>query len=425
MNRQLPPDDDWGYNVIGFLSGNFGLGTAARNTLHALQSRNERIACIDIDPGRGRREPQDLPGDTSGGAPFETNLFHVNPNEIRIVGATQSHILRPSRRLNIAVPFWELPHLPVKGWRDVLGAIDVVLAPTRYIQDAVTEALPETRVLHYPQGAFLPAGVHPDRDRFALRPGTCVFYMSLDVASDPERKNPAAALRAFKEAFPNDEDVLLAVRANNPDHSWSTRKAYQLLSEVLGDDPRVRVFDEPMSFAEVLSLSASADAYVSLHRSEGLGLNLMEAMSLGKPVITTAWSGNMDFNNAENSLLVDYELIPVEATNAAYAPSAIGPGQTWADPNAHTAAQHMRAIYSQPELRTRIGEQAAADMEAKRREFEQGSVFDRVHELYTREWASIAGDPHRNRALRSALSDSAWRQVRRAVGRGLRKAGLR
>lgn len=414
---------EWGYELVGFLSGNFGLSIAARNTLHALECSGEFVRLRDVDPGQDRREIAPLEAAERPGTP-RVNLFHVNPNEIRIVAAAQWQELDPLHRLNVAVPFWELPHLPVRGWREILGSMDVILAPSRFVQSAIADALPEARMLHYPQAVFLPKDVQSNRDHFGLPRDSMIFYMSLDLTSDPERKNPVAALRAFAEAFKGGEDVVLAVRANNPGHSRATRDAYELLAAELQGDPRVRVFDQRMDYREVLSLSASTDAYVSLHRSEGLGLNIMEAMSIGNPVVTTGWSGNMDFTNSENALLVSFELVPTVATNPAYAPADIGPNQVWAEPNVQSAARCMRQLFEHPDAARALGARAQQSMAARRRDFERGSVFDELHEI-ARPLMPLRGDAARARALRATLRDSAWRRAKRYVGRGLRRMGLR
>ena len=108
------------------------------------------------------------------------------------------------------------------------------------------------------------------------------------------------------------------------------------------------VVDEHLTYAEVLSLNASSDVYLSLHRAEGLGLNLLEAMSLGKPVVGTAWSGNTDFMTDENSCLVDYTLIPVVTDHPSYAADVVGEGQMWAEPDVESAARWLRRLAEEP-----------------------------------------------------------------------------
>jgi len=142
--------------------------------------------------------------------------------------------------------------------------------------------------------------------------------------------------------------------------------------------PNTILIDQLLPYADVLSLHASCDVFVSLHRAEGLGLNLMESMSLGKPVICTAWSGNMDFSTEKNSLLVDYQLIPVVHTHQTYDPETLAGEAYWAEPNVEEAAECMQRLASDKALRARLGNQARADMEECVRRYWRGLAFDQV-----------------------------------------------
>ena len=115
-----------------------------------------------------------------------------------------------------------------------------------------------------------------------------MFYMSFDIKTDLVRKNPAAAIEAFRAAFERRDDIHLAIKLNNSDAFERPGSEVQRLRNMIADHPNIIVIDQTMDYREILSLSASCDIYVSLHRSEGLGLNLLEAMSLGKPAIATA-----------------------------------------------------------------------------------------------------------------------------------------
>jgi len=451
--RSAPPISP-GINVIGHVTGNLGLGVAARNTLFALSRSGEPFEAVDVDPGGGRggheatyeanmRDPAQ--------AAYGINLFQLNPPDIAcMVQATSPPPwLSLADRTNAVVPFWELPRLPVKlGWIPLVEAVDAVLAPSRFIADAVAASAPSATVWHYPQAVFLPDAIVSDRRRFGLPEDAVLFYLSLDVTSDLARKNPLATLEAFEAAFPSGAgqaqadssgaagrgstseagavapDVHLVVKLNNSGaFSWAGRTAQQVRS-LLAEDPRITVIDRAMSYEEALGLSASCDVYVSLHRSEGLGLNLLEAMSLGKPVVATGWSGNMDFMTAENSCLVGFEMIPVVAEHAAYQPDIIGPGQTWADPSVDEAADWMRRLAADAELRRSIGQRAAADMAALRERFLRGEVFARLEELRHQAFADTTP------AQREARWDPVRRvslplRARRLGGRVLRTLGLR
>ena len=431
QTEQHPPPTTPGINLIGHVTGNLGLAVAARNTLFALSRSGEPFEAIDVDPGGGRgghdatyaehiRSPEQ--------AEYGINFFQLNPSEVAYMAQDSPPWLSLADRLNACVPFWELPRLPVKwSWIELIEAVDVVLAPSRFIADAVAVSAPAATVWHYPQAVFLPDGIAADRARFELAESCVLFYLSLDVTSDLARKNPLAALEAFEQAFPTGSttpDVRLVVKLNNSDaFSWAGQAAKRIRS-LLAANPRIAVIDRAMSYEEVLTLNASCDVYVSLHRSEGLGLNLLEAMSLGKPTIATAWSGNMDFMTAENSCLVGFDLIPVVSDNAAYQLEAIGPGQSWAEPKVAEAAEWMRRLAADPELRTRMGAKASEDMTSLRDRFMRGEVFERL-EVTRAETFARENSARREARWKPLRRVSFSLRMRRLAVRILRKLGLK
>lgn len=355
-----------GVNVIGYVSGNFGLGIAARSTVARLLAWGHPVAVIDVDPGggRARRDLSYASLEIGGICPHPVNLFHMNPPQI-LRYSKQWYRRVSASSVNVCVPFWEMPHLPLE-WLPILGAMDLVLAPTRFIRTAVEEDLPSLRIVSYPQAVSLPEGVRADRQRWGIADGSVTFLLGFDPSSDSFRKNPLGAVEAFQRAFRPDAPVFLLIKIN-----WSKQKRTAprkedgeilKLKAAAESDRRIRIVEDCLSYAEVLSLYASADVIVSLHRAEGLGLHLMEAMSLGKPVIATGWSGNMDFMNRENSCIVGFQLGPVRSDRRAASLEATRPGQVWAEPDIDEAAAWMRRLASNSELRSAVGNRAAQAM---------------------------------------------------------------
>jgi GT2 family glycosyltransferase len=366
-----------GFNVFAFASGNFGLATAARNTIDLLEQNGHPLKVWDITTGDSRSGQVHSVRATGGAAschlPHAVNLFHLNPHEMQLLLPTQFPALAYERRLNVAIPFWELTVLP-RRWIAVLREMDVILAPTRFILETLTRALPDNTVLHFPQAVSIPESIRPDRSRFDLPPDRVVFLNAFDMGSDIQRKNPWGAIRAFQMAFSADAPANLVIKINNPSlHSTHARPLAELRAAA-ASDPRIRLIEEPLNHLETLTLLASCDVIVSLHRSEGLGLVPMEGMALGRPVILTAWSGVMDFANDGNSCLVPFDLVPIVATIPEYQYLAPLPGAVWAEPRLADAARWMQTLFNDPELRARIGRQAAADM-ATRNNPSRGSVF--------------------------------------------------
>ena len=173
----------------------------------------------------------------------------------------------------------------------------------------------------------------------------------------------------------------LVIKVNNPHTLPELVPLYQRLVQRAAQDPRIHLLDQSYSYAEVLQLFASCDALVSLHRAEGLGLVMMECMGLGKPVIATAWSGNMDYCTPENAALVGYDLVPVRPSLPVYQQLAQSTSVQWAQPRLEEATRWLRKLFDQPELGQQLGAQAARDMAAWSTQ-NRTQVFDQLETLY-------------------------------------------
>ena len=374
-----------GFNFFGHVSGNFGLAVAARSTLAWLLSQRQSVYLRDVNTGDGRSGQNHaydgLMTSRLWGLPLGANLFHLNPPEMDLHLPQEWRFLPVERRMNLMVPFWELPTLPPL-WCDVLGAMDLVLAPTRFVQSIIDSNVSGAQTLHFPIIIPIPTSARPNRARFGLPEHGLVFLSAFDVASDLHRKNPWAAIEAFQAAFVEQEPVHLVVKLNNSNLWPHVQPLLDRLRQTATDDRRVVLIDEHLPQADLFSLYASCDVFVSLHRAEGLGLILMEMMSLGKPVIATAWSGNMDFTNADNACLVDYTMVPVESTHATYQEESARAAPRWADPHVTTAAAWMRRLHAEPALRARIGQQAAETMR-RRSESDRSGIVEEIQRLLT------------------------------------------
>lgn len=379
MSRKRP----FGFNLLAFASGNFGLAVAGRATARLLLDAGLPLSIRDVDTHDSRSGQEhtydELLERRPWGLPYGITIFHLNPPELEVRIPLEWMFLPVERTMNVIVPFWELPTLP-EVWQRTIADMDVVLAPTRYIGEIIEREVPGARVIHYPQAVELPPAVAADRARFGIPEGATVFLSAFDMASDIHRKNPWSAIDAFEAAFPAREDVRLVVKLNNSDlweHALHLKEKLQRRAEA---NPSIILIDEKMSYADVLSLYASCDVFVSLHRAEGLGLILMEMMSLGKPVIATAWSGNMDFMTEDDSCLVGYDMIPVEASHVSYREEA--ERAEWADPRVEEASAWMRRLADEPGLRARLGEKAARAMAERRTSAGRLRPFEELKALY-------------------------------------------
>jgi glycosyltransferase involved in cell wall biosynthesis len=255
---------------------------------------------------------------------------------------------------------WELPNLP-PAWAEVAPLFHEIWAPSRFIAEAVQRAVgregPVVRYVPHPLPQV--AHVRPDRARYGLEEGVFAFLCMYDVHSSATRKNPMGAVKAFQAAFePTREDVVLLVKVTAAQDSTSC------LDEVVDQTagwPNIRIITEMLTDADADRLLASTDAFVSLHRSEGFGLSIAQAMAMGRPVVVTGWSGNMDFCG-EGAILVDYTLIPATDPHGIYRQYE-APGQVWAEPDLAAAARAMQTLAADPAEARRLGDRARRHVE--------------------------------------------------------------
>jgi len=373
-----------GFNVIGCISGNLGIGVTARNIVHLLRERDCSVATFDIDPGsnRGKYDLSFAQYEVKAldELPYAINLIVLPPDFLSEFLNKPSLILGRCR-LNVGFSPWELAVLP-KAWSGWLQLLDVVVAESDFIRYTFERHLSGVATISAPHPIFIPDGIQPSRSRFGLPEDAVLFINSFEPHSDPRRKNPFAVIDAFRHAFDHDERAHLIIKLNNARVDGQAHPIVSELRDRAGANPRIHLFEETLSYSEVLSLYASCDAYVSLHRAEGLGLGLMEAMALGKPVIATAWSGNMSYMNHTNSCLVSYKLIPVDGDHSAYKKELFGGDAFWADACTEEAAAWMKKLVDDPGLRISIGKRAATDMARYQEKAKQGTFIDELQQIW-------------------------------------------
>jgi glycosyltransferase involved in cell wall biosynthesis len=373
-----------GFNVIGNISANTGLGVVARHLLTLIQERGYSAQVCDIDPfgDRGRHDMRfaEITVDDPDELRHAISVFILQPSAIFAFLAAHPRFASEPDRLHAAMPFWELTVIPER-WKQGFRSLDVVLAASGFLQGVFSENFSGPFVVSASCPLYLPESVAPDRARFGLPNEAVIFVASFEPASDPERKNPFAAIDAFLEAFPQAGTELLVIKVNNSKLAGALHPAIFQLLELCRAHAHVRILDQVLSYADVLCLYASCDVYVSLHRSEGLGLGLMEAMALGKPVIATAWSGNMSFMNHLNSCLVGYELVAVHSELPVYSERNLGQPADWANPSIEQAAAWMRQLSHNRSLRDGIGRKAADSMVRYQALAKQGQFLDELTAL--------------------------------------------
>ena len=344
-----------GLNLIGHLYAVLGRAEDIRTAALACVAADIPLCLINRhgDYDRDLREQhKDFPffDRVSDTPQHAVNLFFLNADEMP--SAWEHYGARWfGGRYNIGCFAWELSHYP-EPWKASLQHLQELWAPTEFIRQAL---LPATTlpVVHMP---FViepgPPGPHTRAD-FGLPVDRFLFLFFFDFRSFVSRKNPQAVLEAFFQAFPAGDDapVHLVIKVNGQRDKSDEYAAFRRDPRM--QDARISVIDTALDDKGIKSLVALCDAFVSLHRSEGFGRGLAEAMYYGKPVIGTAYSGNLDFMTPDNSCLVDYHLIDLQDGDYPF-----WQGQQWADADVAQAARYMQRLVTEPGYAEDIGGKA-------------------------------------------------------------------
>lgn len=344
-----------GLNLVGFFRGEFGLGESVRTMAASCIEGGIAVSFHDTSSGLGaRRGNRSMDGRLAGAMAHRNTLIHLNPDELAPVWWRLHERGELRDRRVIGCWYWELDTFPAR-WRPALERVDEIWVASAFVAQTVGRAT-DKPVIRIPHAIDVRLAQPARRADFGLPEGPFLFLFAFDFGSSAARKNPQAVLRAFRHAFaPGDPGVGLVIKCQQGHRHPGELQALRALA---ADDPRIRIIDRVLPRKAVLDLHSVCDAFVSLHRAEGLGLGMAESMALGKPVIGTGYSGNLEFMNADNSFLVDYRLVPVHPGEYINFES----GWQWAEPDEAQAAAFMRRLVDERELGTRVGARAAADM---------------------------------------------------------------
>lgn len=336
----LPLQPEQGINVVGPLDKISGLGVSARGYLEGLTLAGA--------PKLGTRAQQrEFPRQTSLGSdqlllpPFidsaRVNIVHMNGDTLPMMLELGGDALFRDT-YNIAVWYWELPTLRPE-WQVSMKYFHEFWAPTPFIAETLQRSTAKRVTLLPPYLAYLD-GIRPESEASA----THNFVYCFDANSILERKNPGALLDAFGQAFPagqGHDDVRLTFKITYPDHGNPEVKR---LYEAAAADPRVQIIDYLLSDEELHRLIGTASAYVSPHRSEGLGLTVVEAMGAEVPVITISFGGLSHFISPETALPVRFDRVELPADYFPYPQ-----GFVWADPDVNSLAENLRFVLESPD----------------------------------------------------------------------------
>lgn len=350
---EVVADSPSGINVIGYLRSESGVGESSRSMLRALRAADVPNASVNFHVGNVSRQSEDLDFNAPEGLHYSVNLFHINADQASVAYDFLGDAFF-SGRYRIGFWAWELPEFPDE-WLDSFEHYDEIWVPSTFCQRAVAAKSP-VPVVCIPHTIEIPDTFKPDRAKFGLQEDTVCFLSMADMLSIPERKNPLGAVEAFIEAFGDDRSVELLVKFSNPE---ARPDIAATLRELAARHANIHLLEGYLSRGDVNQLIESVNCFVSLHRSEGFGLVIAEAMARGKVVVATAWSGNMDFMTMANSLPVSYRVVELDKDYGPYRK-----GQQWAEPDIQDAVAKMRLVRKNPEQARLIGERARRDCQA-------------------------------------------------------------
>jgi glycosyltransferase involved in cell wall biosynthesis len=340
-------------SIVGYPFSLTGMGEHSRSVCRALWAAGVRSALVDVDAAHAAPDA-DLARlfrpHLAAGLGRDINLFCINADEVsRVLALMDAGAFAAAH--NIIYPAWELAAYP-EPWARELERFDEVWAPSDFIRQAIAPVVSRP-VLHMPLAVDLKLSGFLGRRWFGIPEDAFVVLFFFDAASFADRKNPIGVLAAFERLAARRPDARLhaVIKFRGAFADESARRALEDRLTALGE--RVQAIDADLSDNEIKNLVRNADVFVSLHRAEGFGRGMAEAMALGRPAVATGYSGNLDFMTPEVSRLVDYALVPVP-------PGAYphGDGQVWAEPSPDHAADLIEALLDDPVEARALGRRA-------------------------------------------------------------------
>nr|WP_154984693.1 glycosyltransferase [Paenibacillus xylanexedens] len=331
------PIENYGVNLVGYSRAEMGIGESCRIAARSINA----IGQIDFGIINFMGTNSARMNDTTWvhkeivEPKYNINLFHVNAEQmIEIYSQYGNTIFK--NRYNIGYWHWELPDFP-DDWKESFNLVDEIWVPSTFVADSIAQKSP-VPVVKIPHSIEVNIRDMRERAYFNLPQNAFLFLTMYDLKSFQERKNPMASIRAFQTAFlPEDESVGLVVKVNGIGYAKEDLKE---LYNVIGGYRNIYVIEGTLTRNDTNALIFITDSYISLHRSEGFGLGLAEAMYLGKPAVGTGWSSNLDFMNHDNSCIVRHTLVNLKKDFGPYKAY-----QYWAEPDIEHASYYLRKLY--------------------------------------------------------------------------------
>lgn len=356
-----------GINIVGWITAELGVGESARCMIRAADAASIPSALVPLKLNcKNRLGDNTFTARLQDSNPYDVNIVHIDPPAARDIDHHHGRGFRAGK-YNIAYFAWELPEFP-DNWVPSFDYFDEVWCPSDFSAAAIAMKSP-IPVLTMPHAISLgstgvpPANMPELRARFGLPRDAFLFLTLFDLNSYSARKNPRAAIEAFRQAAlppatsTQPGGAALVIKVQNV---AGNEADFAALQASVRDLTATALLTETLSRADITALETACDCFVSLHRSEGFGLAVAESMLLGKPVISTDWSATAEFVTAENGCPVRAHLVTLEQNHGPYAK-----GSTWAEPDPAHAAEYMRALFADRALAAKLGAAARATISTR------------------------------------------------------------
>ena len=361
--RQIAKQElGFGVNLYGYARGELGIGEDVRLVAKALESQGIPFCIVNVEPG------SEISQADGTAEQWIVDSPHYAINLLCITGVESARFTCErgigmfGGRYNIGLSPWELPHWP-SSCQYTYGAVDEIWGISAYTAHAYRNAPHPVRAMTLP--VMVGDVAVRSRGDFGLPEKPYLFFSALDINSSIARKNPAGVIKAFQKAFPtegpNEVGLVLKVNVSNPQveklgmidrfgYYLGKESAWNSVRRLASSDRRIHLIEHSMRKPEVMALHGACDCYVSLHRAEGFGRCIAEAMLMGKQVVATGFSGNMDFCHEPRVAVVRHRLRAITPGEYFW-----GDGQVWAEPDLDHAAELMRGVWENPRTIPEIG----------------------------------------------------------------------
>jgi glycosyltransferase involved in cell wall biosynthesis len=350
--RETPARSGGPVTLVAAFELNIGIARAAQFLRSGMEASDLPICTMDCSAVLRRiAGPK---GQRSAAPAHGTMVFCVNPPKMADLLRHFGPRICRGKRL-VGYWWWELDRLP-RPWLEWAALMDEIWVSSRFIEETFARELPGKPIRYIPLPVPEPVASSATRQDFGLPADRFTVLVAFDLSSHWERKNPVGAIAAFRRAFPDPTQAELVLKVSGADQRPDDLARLRTLT---ADMPNAHVISSDLASGDLAALIRSCDTLLSLHRSEGFGLFIAEAMWLGTPIVATAWSGVLDMLSAEDAMLVRYKKVAVRSSDYPSAPS----GAQWADPDIDHAAECLKQLAANTSLRMNLRNKARQSAE--------------------------------------------------------------